>query len=285
VKSNQTLLGYIYYRRLMAEYAVRLKNDDGAKSEEDGRKARETTQKWWFDQLEAFARQWPQSEDAPDAVVQLAISYELMGRIDDAKAWYERLAKNYPRTEGGVKAQGALRRLTLTGNKLQLAGKSVAGQNLSSAQYQGKVLLVVFWASYAQPFTNDLASINAAYAKHQKDGFEILGVNLDPDSSSVAPYLKKHGITWQSLRDAPKEEGQQPGDYGFGIVSVPTMFIVNKEGIVEGGITTANLEFAVDALIQGKKLEAITPGEAGADPASKSSSSTAEKTKSGPVQK
>jgi len=285
VKSNQTLLGYIYYRRLMAEYAVRLKNDDTAKSEEEGRKARETTQKWWFDQLEAFARQWPQSEDAPDAVVQLAISYELMGRIDDAKAWYERLAKNYPRTEGGVKAQGALRRLTLTGNKLQLAGKTLAGQNLSSAQYQGKVLLVVFWASYAQPFTDDLEKLKATYAKHQKSGFEILGINLDPDSSVVAPYLKKHGITWQSLREAPKEEGQQPGDYGFGIVSVPTMFIVNKEGIVEGGITTANLDFAVDALIQGKKLEAISPGETGGEPASRSPNSTAEKTKSGPVQK
>lgn len=184
-----------------------------------------------------------------------------------------------------MKAQGALRRLTLTGNRLQLAGQTVAGQNLSAAQYQGKVLLVVFWASYAQPFTDDLAALKATYAKHQKGGFEILGVNLDPDSSAVAPYLKKHGITWQSLRDAPKDEGQQPGDFGFGIVSVPTMFIVNKEGIVEGGITSANLDFAVDALIQGKKLQAIAPVEAGADQSSKSGNTTAEKPRSGPVQK
>ena len=61
------------------------------------RKLAESTQKWWFEQLEAFARKWPKSEDAPDAVVQLAISYELMGRLDDAKAWYEQLAKNYSR--------------------------------------------------------------------------------------------------------------------------------------------------------------------------------------------
>ena len=53
----------------------------------------------------------------------------------------------------------------------------------------------------------------------------------------------------------------QPGDYGYGIVSVPTMFLVNKQGIVEGGITTANLEFAVDALLKGKKLEDLeAPG-------------------------
>jgi len=257
VKSDESLLGYVFYRRLMAEYAVRLKVDDKAKSETDAREARETTQKWWFEQLEGFARKWPKSEDAPDAVVQLAISYELMGRLDDAKAWYEQLAKNYSTTEGGEKAKGALRRLTLTGNKLQLAGKTLYQKDLSSAQYNGKVLLVVFWASYAQPFTTDLPAIQAVYSKHNKDGFEILGVNMDGDLSTLSAYLKEHGITWQSLREAPKQNGMQPGDFGYGIVSVPTMFLVNKEGIVEGGITTANLEFAVDALLKGKKLESL----------------------------
>jgi tetratricopeptide (TPR) repeat protein len=261
-KSNRTLLGYIYHRRLMAEYAVRLKEDEQVKNEEEAKKASEATQKWWFEQLEAFVRQWPQSEDAPDAVIQLAISYELMGRIDDAKGWYAQLAKNYPKTEGGVKAQGALKRLTLTGNKLQLAGTTLQGQKLSSAQYQGKVTLVVFWASYAKPFTDDLAAIKAVYAKHQKDGFEILGINMDPELSAVSAYLKQNAINWQNLRDAPAAEGQPPGDFGFGIVSVPTMFIVNKDGTVEGGITAANLEFAVDTLLQGKKLEATPPSEA-----------------------
>ncbi len=257
VKANQTLRGYVFYRRLMAEYAVRLKEDDGANGEAEIKKAREATQKWWFEQLEAFARQWPNSEDAPDAVVQLAISYELMGRINDAQAWYERLAKNYPQTEGGVKASGALRRLNLTGNPLQLSGKTLQGQNLSSAQYKDKVTLVIFWASYAQPFTDDLEAIKAVYAKHQKAGFEILGINLDPDLTMLAAYMKQHGISWQNLREAPKEQGQPPGDFGFGIVSIPTMFLVNKQGIVEGGITVRNLDIAVDALIQGKKLESL----------------------------
>lgn len=263
-KNNQSLLGYVYYRRLMAEYAVRLKNDEKVAAA-DATKAREATQKWWFEQLEAFARQWPKSEDAPDAVVQLAISYELMGRIEDAKAWYAQLAKNYPTTEGGAKAQGALRRLTLTGRKLQLAGKNLQGQPVSAAQYEGKVLLVVFWASYAQPFTDDLPAIQEVYAKHQKAGFEILGVNMDTDTTAVAAYLKQQGITWQNLREVPKDVGQQPGDFGFGIVSVPTMFVVNKDGTVEGGITTANLEYAVDTLVQGKKLEATPAGEAEAE--------------------
>ncbi len=267
VKANQKLLGYVYYRRLMAEYAVRLKEDDKAADEAAARKSREATQKWWFEQLENFAKQWPASEDAPDAVVQLAISYELMGRIDDAKAWYGQLAKNYPKTEGGVKASGALRRLSLTGNPLQLAGKNLQGQPLSIEQYRGKVVLVVFWASYAQPFLADAETLKAVYAKHQKSGFEIVGINMDPDAAAATAWLGSNAIRWQNLREAPQQAGAQPGDFGFGIVSVPTMFLVNKEGIVEGGITSRNLDLAVDALVQGKKLETLKPQEDPAAPA------------------
>jgi hypothetical protein len=58
------------------------------------------------------------------------------------------------------------------------------------------------------------------------------------------------------------------------------MFIVNKDGTVEGGITAANLEYAVDALIQGKKLEATAPAEGDAEKPAAKGRSTAEKAKS-----
>ena len=40
----------------------------------------------------------------------------------------------------------------------------------------------------------------------------------------------------------------------FGIVSMPTMFLVDKRGVVAGGITAENLEQAVTTLLQGKAL-------------------------------
>ena len=58
------------------------------------------------------------------------------------------------------------------------------------------------------------------------------------------------------------------------------MFIVNKDGTVEGGITAANLDYAVDALIQGKKLEATAPAEAEVQQPEAKGRSTAEKGKS-----
>jgi len=245
IQQDKVLLGHVWYRRLLAEYAVRLQN-----SQEE--EQREATQDWWLDQLEKYASRWPKSDDAADAIIQLAISLEIMGRLDDARNWYRRLAQDHPRTNGGIRARGALRRLDLTGKKLDLAGKSLNGQNITAADYLGKVTLVVFWATWATPYTTDLPTIEAAYGKYQKAGFEVLGVNLDANAASVAPFIQKYGGRWQHIRDAGGTDGALAKD--FGIVSVPTMFLVDKRGIVRGGITSENLNQAVESLLQGKPL-------------------------------
>ena len=246
VKTNNTLHGYVWYRRLLAEYAVRLKETD--------EKKRQQAQAWWLQQLEVFAEKWPDSADASDAIVQLAISLELMGRLDDAKRWYSQLVKDYSATNAGIRARGALRRLGLAGKPLELQGRSLSGQDISSAQYRDKVTLVVFCATWAQPYTDDLPRITAIHKKYQRIGFEILGVNLDADASGIRDYLAKNGNNWQSIREAGGTDSKLARE--FGIVSVPTMFIVDKAGRVAGAITTENLETAVKTLLLGQPLDA-----------------------------
>lgn len=247
VKGDKKLQGYVTYRRLLGEYAVRLKTEDN--------KEREAAQSWWLKQLEVFAKTWPESEDAADAMVQLAISLELIGRVDDAKRWYTTLVKEHGRSNAGVRAQGALKRLDLAGKSLTLAGKNLQGQPLSIAQYRGRVTLVAFWATWAQPYTAELPKLTALYQKYNRSGFEILGVNLDADASGLKAYLEQYGGAWQHIRDAGGTDGQIAKD--FGIVTVPTMFIVDKAGRVAGAVTMENVEAAVTALLQGKPLSAV----------------------------
>lgn len=248
VRGDKKLNGYVMYRRLLAEYAVRLKTEDDEK--------REAAQEWWLQQLEVFAKTWPESEDAADAMVQLAISLELIGRIDDAKRWYATLVQDHGQSNAGIRARGALTRLGLAGKPLILEGKSLTGQPISSTQYRGRVTLVVFWASWAQPYTDELPKLTGLYQKYNRSGFEILGVNLDADASGLSAYLKQNGGAWQHIRDAGGTDGQIAKD--FGIVTVPTMFIVDKTGRVAGAVTMENVEAAVTSLLQGQPLKAAT---------------------------
>lgn len=247
IKGDKDLQGYVTYRRLLAEYAVRLKTEDPEKREE--------AQTWWLQQLESFAKSWPQSEDAADAMVQLAISLELIGRIDDAKRWYATLVQQHGNANAGIRARGALKRLDLVGKPLALAGNNLSGQPLSMAQYRGRVTLVIFWATWAQPYTADLPRLTQLHQKYNRSGFEILGVNLDANAENLKAYLQQSGGgQWQHIRDPGGTDGPIARD--FGIVTVPTMFIVDKAGRVAGAVTTENVEEAVTALLQGKPLSA-----------------------------
>ena len=58
-----------------------------------------------------------------------------------------------------------------------------------------------------------------------------LGVNLDNQANGVKPYMQQNGITWPQIHEAGGLES--PPSQTFGIISLPTMFLVGKDGIVQ----------------------------------------------------
>ena len=257
LKERPSTLQYVQYRRVMAEYAVRMTDDETQEGEAEAQKARVATQEWFLQELKSFAESFPDSADTPEAIFQLAMSSELMGQLPEASEWYRRLADNYPENPQGKRAQGALKRLNLKGNPVQLTGRTLQGTALNTSQFRGKVVLLVFWAAYAQPVSQDISQINAVYSKYQKQGFEIIGVNMDRDPNEAVRLINASAVRWPSLREPAAEAGDNPGDFGFGIVALPTMLLIDQAGLAAGGITPVELDAGVSALLEGKPLESI----------------------------
>lgn len=216
------LLPYVTFRRLLAEYTVRLQKATA--------KDRADIQKWWLQQLERFAATWPDAEDAPEAMVQLAVALEFAGKGKEARQWYNKAAAAGGNSVAAQRAAGALRRLDLPGKQLELAGKSLSGGTLRAADYRGRVLLVLFWSSWCKPCTEDLPQLKELYKRYHSAGFEILGVNLDATPEAAKTYIAQHGNSWKHIH----EEGgldSRPARR-FGIISLPTMFLVDRNGKV-----------------------------------------------------
>src|SRR5262249_46770 len=125
----------------------RLESDFAARNDEQGSNPLANQRKWMTD-LKAFLDRYPRSEEAPDALLRLAGALEFNAEEDEARAYYGRLAREFPGTEPGKKATGALRRLDLVGKPLVLKGTGLKNETVDAAQYQGKQLLVVFWATW-----------------------------------------------------------------------------------------------------------------------------------------
>lgn len=242
--SKDELLPFLAYRKLLAEYNLRLQQAEPDK--------RGDVQKWWSESLQTFVKENPKAEDAPEAMLHLATAEEFGGRHTDALDWYHRLAKEHASSPEGAKAKGAIQRLELNGKPLALAGPGLAGGTIDVRSLRGKVVLVLFWATWCQPCIEDLPQLRALYQQYHSQGFEIVGVNLDSSKELIAPYLKQYNVTWPQIFQEGALESELAQSYG--IISLPTMFLVGKDGkVISRNITAADLKAGLPELLKAQQ--------------------------------
>ncbi|MGQ0637218.1 MAG: redoxin family protein [Planctomycetaceae bacterium] len=218
------LVAIARYRRVLADYYATM--HEAANDE-----ARQKIQENWLKELEEYLEEFPKADDAPDAALQLAVNYEFAGKLDKAKRWYETVAVDYEEAPAALRAGGAVKRLGLNGQALALSGASAAGgANIDVKQFRGNPILVVFWDTRSKLCAEDMPQIKALHDKYKAKGFEVIGVNLDVEKEAVGPYLAQHQAKWPQIHDGGGLESAAARS--FGIISLPTMFLVDSEGKV-----------------------------------------------------
>jgi len=242
--AKSPLISYVAYRRIFAEYSVDLQKAEAEQRAE--------VQKAWLKALEDFIAEYPQAEDTSDAMLQLAMNDEFMGKGKDAVEWYQRIVKEKAKSAAAAKAQGALTRLNLKGKPVTFAGPGLTGGNITTAAYQGRsAVLVMYWATWCQPCTEELPELRALYNQYHSQGFEIIGISLDISKEPVAPFLAQQKVTWPQIYQPGGLES--PLAVQFGVFSPPVMVLIDKDGkVVSRNSSSAELKNLLPQLLKGK---------------------------------
>jgi thiol-disulfide isomerase/thioredoxin len=114
---------------------------------------------------------------------------------------------------------------------LELKFTALDGAEVDLVKLRGKVVLIDFWATWCGPCMAELPNVKKTYDKLHESGFEIVGVSLDEDKKALEAMLKKKGITWPQHFDGKSFEGDLVKRFGIG--GIPTMWLLNKKGIVK----------------------------------------------------
>ena len=106
----------------------------------------------------------------------------------------------------------------------------IDGNPVKLSDYRGKYVLVDFWASWCAPCRRENPNLVKAYARYQKDGFEILGVSMDKaaDKAKWLKAIQDDGLTWKQVGDLKGWDNEAGVLYE--IKAIPMNFLVDPNG-------------------------------------------------------
>jgi len=81
--------------------------------------------------------------------------------------------------------------------------RDINGKNVSLSDYQGKVVLMSFWATWCGPCKVEMAHLSEMYKELEGKGFVVLSVSSDDarTASQVKPYIKRKRYTFPVVLD------------------------------------------------------------------------------------
>jgi thiol-disulfide isomerase/thioredoxin len=99
-----------------------------------------------------------------------------------------------------------------------------SGKSVKFKSFQGKLVLINFWASWCEACMAEMPSIEKLYERYRSEGLEVVAVNVDDDPRQVVPQIVKALSLKFPIYTDPKA-ALQPF---FNVVAIPFSVVADR---------------------------------------------------------
>ena len=100
-----------------------------------------------------------------------------------------------------------------------------ADSELPLEQYDGKVVVLDFWATWCGPCRRSFPWLNAMHAKYQSEGLVIIGINLDARREDAEEFLEEYPADFQIYFDIDASLA-----YEYEVEAMPSSVVIGRDG-------------------------------------------------------
>jgi thiol-disulfide isomerase/thioredoxin len=107
------------------------------------------------------------------------------------------------------------------------------GRKVSAADYDGKVLIVDFWATWCPPCRKEIPGFIKLQKEYADKGLVIVGFSLDNDPETHDRWVKEQGLNYLSIyanNDSGKAVVAQFEKVIGEISGIPTTLVIDRSG-------------------------------------------------------
>jgi len=110
----------------------------------------------------------------------------------------------------------------------QFGALTLGGERtISLAEYAGKVVILDFWASWCGPCLVAMPELERLSNALEPESAVLLAVSVDSDPKRAARFMRKMGVSYDSLIDMDGKIAAQ-----FDLPGMPTTYVINPEGLI-----------------------------------------------------
>lgn len=96
-----------------------------------------------------------------------------------------------------------------------------------SKDYQGKTLVLNFWASWCIACIQEMPELNSLMEKNKRDDIIFIGINAGDTTVQIKKSLRKHKFNFLILEDSTKEISKK-----LGVSELPRTLVISPNGEV-----------------------------------------------------